>query len=68
MVTQREARTPIAQIFLANGVPTSNQTPVSPSLLVPCKPYSAKVKIIASSRKRKYLWMSVKKFSKSKIG
>lgn len=29
MVTQREARTPIAQIFRANGVPTSNQTPVS---------------------------------------
>jgi len=68
MVTQREALTPKAQIFLANGVPTSNQTPVSPSLRVPCKPYSARLKIIDSSKSRKYLCMSVKKFSKSKIG
>ena len=49
MVTQREVRTPNAQIFLIKGVPTSSQTPVSPSLLSPFKPYSAIVKIITSS-------------------
>ena len=63
-----EALTPMAQIFLTNVVPTSNQTPVSPSLLVPESPYSANVRIITSSKKRKYLWISVKKFSKSRIG
>jgi len=45
----------MAQIFLANGVPTSNQTPVSPGLLSPFKPYSAMVLIITSSKKRRYL-------------
>ena len=44
-----------AQIFLANGVPTSSQTPVSPLLLVPIILYSDKVNIITSSRRRKYL-------------
>ena len=57
------------QIFLAfNGFSISNQTPVSPSLLPDSIPYSAKVRITISSRKRKYLWMSVKKLSKSNIG
>ena len=40
---------------LANGVPTSSQTPVSPLLRVPVTLYSANVKMITSSRKRKYL-------------
>src|SRR5690606_401644 len=38
IVTQREALTPIAQIFLAKGFPTSNQTPVSPFERSPFSP------------------------------
>ena len=68
IVTQREALTPIAHIFRAKGVPTSNQTPVSPSERSAFSPYSDKVRITISSKKRRYLCMSVKKLSKSKIG
>ena len=68
MVTQRLARTPKAHIFRAKGVSASNQTPVSPLLIEAFMSYSYKVLITACSKKRKYLCISVKKLSKSKIG
>ena len=55
IVTQRLARTPKAQILRAKGVPTSNHTPVSPFERSALIPYSAKVRMTISSKKRRYL-------------
>jgi hypothetical protein len=46
----------------------SNQTPVTPSDLPDSIPYSARVRITISSKTLRYLWISVKNYSKSKRG
>jgi hypothetical protein len=69
MVIQRLHLIPIAQIFLSlPGICGSNQTPVSPGLRSAFNPYSAKVKIITSSKLLKNHPRSGLNFSKSKIG
>ena len=68
IVTHRLTFTPIAHIFLSDVLPTSNQTPVLLGLFDECIFKSFKVFITANSKNLKYLCMSVKKFSKSRIG